>query len=205
MNTKKIIQICICFLLSFTLVGCLHTKEDVTAVVDDYYQLLGAGDIEKANKKYATKSFGFNSESLDAFQEKMKDIDMSEQVDLFTKHVVSRIYEKYEIVSVDAWGADATVKVDVTGILPENLNDLDALASEKMEALLDAYIQDHQAQLTPLIMKDEEKATQKIFEDLSQPIFDMYIQLIDEMEVHTSTLELKLKKNENGWKIVQLN
>lgn len=197
MNIKRILMLCLCFVL----VGCTQTKEEASALVQDYYTLLAEGNIEEANEKFATESFGFNPELLADFQADNFDWNM----DVLTKHIVSRIYEQYEIVSVEGWQNEATVKVEVTGIHPEDLNTLDEKSTEQLEKMVDTYIEENQAKLTVLLMKDEEEATRKMFQDLSEPILAMYMQLIDELPVKTSTFTLKLEKSDDAWKIIQLN
>ena len=197
MNIKKLV---ICLVSCLLLVGCTHEKEAVQQVVESYYEIVSTGDMEKANTMYASSAIGLDED----FQKQMEAIFQKDS-QAFVKKVISSMYQEVDIESIQIQGKKASVQVKVTGILPDSLDSIDEAAMEQIEDLVDAYLAEHEGRMTVLMMKDPQLATEKMMDDLSEDVFEIYNHLIDGLDVSTSNLTVQLEKVEDEWKIVESN
>ena len=197
MNIKKLV---ICLVSCLLLVGCTHEKEAVQQVVESYYEIVSTGDMEKANTMYASSAIGLDED----FQKQMEAIFQKDS-QAFVKKVISSMYQEVDIESIQIQGKKASVQVKVTGILPDSLDSIDEAAMEQIENLVDAYLAEHEGRMTVLMMKDPQLATEKMMDDLSEDVFEIYNHLIDGLDVSTSNLTVQLEKVEDEWKIVESN
>lgn len=196
MNIKKWI---LCLASCFLLVGCSQSKEEVQKTVEAYYEIVSEGDIEKANHMYAVKPLGLDEE----FQNQLETVFQNDS-EAFVRKVFSSMYKEIEIESIQVHGKQATVLVNVNGILPKDLDTIDEVALEQIESLVDAYLAENEGRMAVLMLKDPQEATQKMMDDLSQEVLDIYCRLIDKIESKTTTLTLQLEKVKDEWKIIDL-
>ena len=197
MKTKWIRILFICLVL---ISGCGNERkdeEDVRAVMNGYYELLKEGKVSIACKRYASDSFST-----------LKMMDMNgvfvEEAEKYMEYVFSKMFQNYEIESIEVNQNKASVKVRVDGIDPQELSMQEEWVDAQMEALWDSYFEEHKTQLTQMIIADEERASEYVLNELKPKMFACYKQCVDELDIHSYAVCFILEKEESVWKIIEM-
>lgn len=202
-------------MLVFSMSACTNVNEveqkEVKEVITSYYDLLQEGKAFSASEKYTSKEFYKKNDILKYKEDLEKDImslnldtTFNSEAEKYMQHVFGRMFESYTVESVEIEGNKAKARVNFKGILPEELEEHGAEIDEGMSALFDRYMAENEGRLTAMMLNDEEKATQTLFEELAPAMFTCYRDFVDGMESHESTVRLYLEKEKDGWKIVEM-
>ena len=200
MKTKWI-QILLCCLLLIS--GCVSPqkdKEDVMAVMDGYYGLLMEGNVYKACQRYASDSF----EPKDEIIAPDTSDTFAEDAEAYMEYVFSKMFQEYEVLSIEIQQDTALVKVRVDGIDPQELSNQEEAINAQIEMLWDSYFEEHKTKLTQMIIADEEKASEYVLNELTPKMFACYKNFVDALPIHSFEVNFTLEKKESVWKIIEM-
>lgn len=194
-------------MISFLLTGCVsNEKEAIHKTVSGYLDALKAGDFETA-QSYCDKSYydalGIQSftANLDA---QLKEINLGEDFNKstkeFTKNVMMKSIQSYEIKNYKQDNDTATVTVDITGA---DLNEVDM--NKAQQAAMEEYTQymtDHFTELNDILNTQGEEAMKEVLvKELSSMLFYNLNKEMNAVKPKQRTVDFYLKKIDGKWMI----
>ena len=174
MSKKTCIFIAFVLLLSFTFTACGSSSETPEQAVTNALNAVKNLDENTAQKYFAYDELFISGSSDD------KLIDDDEDARL----LLSKL--NFKVISSSKDGDTATVKTEITNI--------------DMATVLDEYLQQVVAiALSYAFSESDAKSEEEMMAEAKQVFTDLLKR--DDNEMKTSTIDIKLSRNENSWKI----
>lgn len=204
---KRLFKIVFTIIICLSLSACSSNQdESIRKVVSAYFDALHEGDLQTA-QSYCDKSFDDEtglSKITQTLSKQLEDLKLGEsfnkEANNFIKTMVKSTVQDYEILNYQINGDIATVNVDVTGINTLTL-DLTQAQNDGISEL-NTYMTDHTDELNKILNdKGEEAMKQEIVDQASVILFGKMNEAIEKAPTQTKTIQIKLKNEDNEWKL----
>ena len=204
---KRLFKIVCTIIICLGLSACSSNQDEpIRKVVSAYFDALHEGDLQTA-QTYCDKSFDDEtglSKITQTLSKQLEELNLGEsfnkEANTFIKTMVKSTVQDYEILNYSIDGDTATVNVDVTGINTLTL-DLSQAQNEGISEL-NTYMTDHTDELNKILNdKGEEAMKQEIVDQASVILFGKMNEAIEKAPTQTKTIQIKLKNEDNEWKL----
>lgn len=210
---RKLMKICVALGLGLSMVACSASEDEtkeVNKVVEEYLTDCKNGDYEKADallSANADSSLGL-TEAYEEIDSELESLNLGDDFDSearsFVSYFMDKTFKEYKIdkTTLDS-STKATVELTLKGKDSDSFN-LSTLESELNDELMD-YLTEHEQELEDYLKEhSEDELEKKLYKDLSKLVFDKMKGNIDALPDKETQLEFSLEKENNDWKITNL-